>query len=59
MRQNTEIPFSGALAVLTLQEVDNATDLYIVGTFEGNLVLSDSTVEGLRTLSPTFLPKIL
>ncbi len=56
---NTEIPLSGALAVLTLQEVDNATDLHIVGTFEGNLVLSDSALEGLRTLSPTFLPKIL
>ena len=36
---NTEIPLSGAPAAFTLQEVDNATDLHIVGTFEGNFVL--------------------
>ena len=56
---NTEIPLSGAPAALTLQEVDNATDLHIVGTFEGNFVLSDSALEGLRMLSPASLPKVL
>jgi hypothetical protein len=56
---NTEIPLVGAPAALTLQEVDNATDLHIVGTFEGNFVLSDSALEGLRMLSPASLPKVL
>ena len=31
---NTEIPLSAAPAALTLQEVDNSTDLHIVGTFD-------------------------
>jgi hypothetical protein len=39
--------------------VDKATDLHIVGTFEGKFVLSDSALEGLRTLSPVSLPKVL
>ncbi len=56
---NTDIPLSGAPAALTLQEVDTATDLHIVGTFEGNFVLSDSALNGLRSLSPTSLPKVL
>ena len=56
---NTKIPLSGAPAALTLQEVDNSTDLHIVGTFEGHFVLSDSALEGLRTLSPASLPKVL
>jgi hypothetical protein len=56
---NTEIPLSGAPAALTLQEVESATDLHIVGTFEGNFVLSDSALEGLRLLSPASLPKVL
>jgi hypothetical protein len=56
---NTEIPLPGAPAALTLQEVHHATDLHIVGTFEGNFVLSDSALEGLRTLSPASLPKVL
>jgi hypothetical protein len=56
---HTEIPLSDVPAALTLQEVDNSTDLHIVGTFEGNFVLSDSALDGLRTLSPASLPKIL
>jgi hypothetical protein len=56
---NTEIPLPGAPAALTLQEVDNVTDLHIVGTFECNLVLFDSTLEGLLTLSTASLPEVL
>jgi hypothetical protein len=39
--------------------VQNATNFHIVGIFEGNFVLSDSSLEGLRTLSPESLPKVL
>jgi hypothetical protein len=56
---NTEIPLPGAPEALTLQEVHHATDLHIVGTFEGDFVLSDSALEGLSTLSPASLPKVL
>jgi hypothetical protein len=56
---NTEIPLSAAPAALTLQEVDNSTDLHIVGTFKGNFVLSDSALDGLRMLSPVSLPNLL
>ena len=54
-----EIPLPCAPAVLTLQEVHSASDLHIVGTFEGNFVLSDSNLDGLRILSPSSLPKVL
>ena len=37
-------------AALTLQEVDNATDHHIVGTFEENFVLSDSALESGRSV---------
>ena len=53
------IPLSAAPAALTLQEVHTACDLHIVGTFEGNFVLSDSNLTGLRTLSPSTLPRVL
>jgi hypothetical protein len=56
---NTEIPLPAAPAALTLQEVDQATDLHIVGTFEGDFFLSHPALEGLRTLSPVSLPKVL
>ena len=39
--------------------MDITTDLPVVGTFEGNSVLSDSALDGLRTLSPVSLPKLL
>ena len=56
---HSEIPLSAAPAALTLQEVHSACDLHIVGTFEGNFVLSDSHLTGLRTLSPSSLPRVL
>ncbi len=61
---NTEIPLPTAPAALTLQDVDKATDLHIVGTFECIFVLADRrtppcALEGLRTLSPVSLPKVL
>jgi hypothetical protein len=56
---NTEIPLPSAPAALTLKEVHSAIDLHIVGTFEGNFVLSDSHLDGLRSLSPSSLPKVL
>jgi hypothetical protein len=61
---NTEIPLPAVPAALNLQEVDKATDLHIVGTFEGNFVLPNSVLEGLLTLSPVSLvvdslPKVL
>jgi hypothetical protein len=56
---HTEIPLSAVPAALTLQEVHSACDLHIVGTFEGNFVLSDSNLTGLRTLRPASLPRVL
>jgi hypothetical protein len=38
---------STMLAALTLQEGHTTCDLHIVGTFEGNFILSDSHLEGL------------
>ncbi len=55
---NTEIPLSSAPAVLTLQEVDTATDLHIVGTFEGNFVLSEQSTLRVTLFSPTLLWRV-
>ena len=55
---HTEIPLPGDPAFLTLQEVYSAIDLCIVGTFEGNSVLSDSNLDSLCILSPSSLPKL-
>ena len=56
---HTEISLPTLPAALTLQEVHSACDLHIVGTFEGNFVLSDSNLTGLRTLRPASLPRVL
>ena len=46
-------------ATLTLEEVHLTRDLHIVGTFEGEFVLSDSNLQGLRTLHPNAFTKVL
>ena len=55
----SDVELSTMPAALTLQEVHTTCDLHIVGTFEGNFILSDSNLEGLRSLNPSALPKVL
>ena len=55
----SNVDLSTMPAALTLQEVHTTSDLHIVGTFEGNFILSDSNLEGLRSLIPSALPKVL
>ena len=55
----TEIFLDDKPAVLTLEEVRLTCDLHILGTFEGDFVLSDSNLQGLRTLSPSEFNTVL
>ena len=55
----TEIYLSTKPAALLMQEVHITCDLYIVGTFDGNFVLSDSNLDGIRSLSPESFPTVL
>ncbi len=43
----------------TFEEVHTTCDLHIVGTFEGNFIFADSHLDGLCSLSPSAVPKVL
>jgi hypothetical protein len=55
----TELLLPQKPTILTVQEVKKACDLKIVGTFEGNFVVTDSNFEGVRSLRPHEVLKVL
>ena len=55
----SDVDLSTMPAALTFEEVHTTCDLHIVGTFEGDFILADSYLDGLRSLSPSALPKVL
>ncbi len=55
----SDVELSTMPAAPMLQEVHTTSDLHILGIFEGNFILSDSHLEGLLSLSPSALPKVL
>jgi len=46
-------------AALTLSDINQSVDLRIVGTFETNLVLADSSFQGFRSMPPSLFPAVL
>jgi len=57
--KSTHLPSDQSPSALTIEDLNQAVDLQIVGTFEANLIVMDSAISGLRTMDPSDLPKVL
>ena len=56
---SAELSLSNIPATLTVQDLQSASDLHVVGTFREHFVLADSKLTGLRLLSPSNLSRTL